>query len=259
LNSNPITYDTTQVQLLRNLKVLSKIAQHASAAMLHCHKQNVIHADIAARNFLVSKELSAFITDFGMSREIAPDQPFVKGSERDLLPMKWTAPEILQRREYSFKSDVYAFGMFLFEIVALHQPWPDVQDTHILGNYITDINSQRHRPSIPGYCPVQLAELMTTCWSDNIRNRPTAERLSQCLEEFHQLCSDATMDTILHTYQPLRPELIPSKTKRASLKTIVDLNSRQQSSDIQQGGQARILDPHNRLAQYQNYAMVNVH
>jgi len=177
---------------------------------VHCHEKNVVHGDIAARNFLVSKELNAFICDFGMSRELTAGQNFVKGSLEDQVPVKWSAPEVLSDRIYSFKSDVYAFGMFLVEVVSLGEPWAGEHlSNRVIGDCIVDPQSPRHRPNIPGYCPKQLANLMRGCWADDVKKRPTAKDISQVLDQFHRNCADATVDDLARIYDPENPAQVP--------------------------------------------------
>jgi len=202
--------NVTPVQLVNSLRVMTKIVPDAASAVVHCHEKNVVHGDIASRNFLVSKELNAFICDFGMSLEIPKGQSYVKGFLEEQVPVKWTSPEVLSDRIYSFKSDVYAFGMFLFEVVSLGEPWAGEHLTNrVIGDCIVDPQSPRHRPNIPGYCPRQLAALMRSCWADNANQRPTAKEVSTVLEEFQRLCSDATVDDLSRIYEPENPALVP--------------------------------------------------
>jgi len=199
-------HNVTPVQLVNSLRVLTKIISDAASAMVHCHEKNVIHGDIASRNFLVSRELNAFICDFGMSQEIPAGQTTVKGDLEEQVPVKWTSPEVLSDRIYSFKSDVYAFGMFLFEVVSLGEPWNGEHlSNRVIGDCIVDPQSPRHRPQIPGYCPKQLANLMRACWSDDVNKRPTAKDISKVLDEFQRNCSDATIDDLARIYQPENP------------------------------------------------------
>jgi len=203
-------FNVTPVQLVNSLRVLTKILADAASAVVHCHEKNVIHGDIASRNFLVSKELNAFICDFGMSRELVAGQTFVKGSLEEQVPVKWSSPEILSDRIYSFKSDVYAFGIFLVEVVSLGEPWAGEHlSNRVIGDCIVDPNSPKHRPAIPGYCPKQLAGLMRACWADDAKKRPTAKEVSKVLDEFHHSCSDATVDDLARIYEPENPSQVP--------------------------------------------------
>jgi len=204
-------YNVTPVQLVNSLRVLSKIISDSASAVVHCHEKNVVHGDIASRNFLVSKELNAFICDFGMSLEVPVGLPHVKGRLDEQVPVKWTSPEVLSDRLYSFKSDVYAFGMFLFEVVSLGEPWAGEHlNNHTIGDCIVDPRSPRHRPNIPGYCPKQLANLMRGCWADDVHKRPSARDISKTLDEFQRSCSDATVDDLPRIYEPESPALMPT-------------------------------------------------
>jgi len=179
----------------------------------------------------VSKELNAFICDFGMSRELEAGQTFVKGSLEEQVPVKWSSPEILSDRIYSFKSDVYAFGIFLVEVVSLGEPWAGEHlSNRVIGDCIVDPSSPKHRPNIPGYCPKQLAGVMRACWADEAKKRPTAKEISKVLDELHHMCSDATVDDLARIYEPENPSLVPQSLPPKIHHTSTDSSTTKPSS-----------------------------
>ncbi len=104
-----------------------------------------ISRDLAARNVLLDKDYEAVVADFGLSRVLNPNTGSNPDSQKssigttksDTGPIKWMAPESLTKKQYSTKSDVWSFGVTLYEIMARNEPWP--------GNFTIDIRY----PSIP--------------------------------------------------------------------------------------------------------------
>ena len=89
--------------------------------MLHLHSNNIVHRDLAARNILLSGTGEPKISDFGMSRLVADDEGMT--TRANVGPIKWMAPESLKYKEYSKKSDVWSFGVVVWEIVAREEPF----------------------------------------------------------------------------------------------------------------------------------------
>eukprot|EP01114_Cavostelium_apophysatum_P024652 TRINITY_DN971_c0_g1_i1.p1 TRINITY_DN971_c0_g1~~TRINITY_DN971_c0_g1_i1.p1 ORF type:complete len:622 (-),score=124.93 TRINITY_DN971_c0_g1_i1:30-1895(-) len=94
-----------------------------AAGMRHLQEEGVIHRDLAARNILLTTDLSPKICDFGMSRINEDDQ---NTTESGVGPLKWMSPESLMNREYSVRSDVWSFGVTLFEIYTAQKPYENM-------------------------------------------------------------------------------------------------------------------------------------
>merc|ERR1711916_160452 len=86
----------------------------------HLHNSSIVHRDLAARNVLIGEDGRPLVTDFGRSRELGGDQGMTK---QNLGPIKWSAPEQLEKNLYSKASDVWAFGCLCIELVDREQPW----------------------------------------------------------------------------------------------------------------------------------------
>jgi serine/threonine protein kinase len=103
--------------------------------MLHLHNNNIVHRDLAARNILLSEVGEPKVSDFGMSRLVDNDDG--NTTKATVGPLKWMAPESLRSREYSKKSDVWSFGVVVWEIVTRQEPYKD-EDLMDLGLKIRD-------------------------------------------------------------------------------------------------------------------------
>jgi len=181
--------DVSDDQKIDSLRVLTQMCLDASSGIMHMHSKNVLHRDIACRNFLVDAEHRAVVCDFGLSVALKPDTDnFVERREKP-LPYETTAPETFASATYSFKTDVYSFGMFLWEIMARQQRiYPGFTFLEIRAG----VSDRLHplRPSIPWYCPREFADLMMDCWVFNPKQRPELKeinvRLKRLLDKYKE-------------------------------------------------------------------------
>eukprot|EP00808_Paulinella_micropora_P014417 g62859.t1 len=112
-------------------RMVLRFAAHASAGVLHLHSENVIHRDIASRNFLVADDNRVLVADLGLSRVLPHGQSKGYLPHERAGPLKWMAPEALHRGEYSYKTDVYMFGVTLWELFARQRPYPDLDPKEV--------------------------------------------------------------------------------------------------------------------------------
>ncbi|CAF97270.1 unnamed protein product, partial [Tetraodon nigroviridis] len=160
---------------------------------------NCIHRDVAARNVLLTDHRVAKICDFGLARDIQNDDSYiVQGNAR--LPVKWMAPESIFQCVYTVQSDVWSYGVLLWEIFSLGKsPYPNVAvDT----NFYKMIKDGRHMTQ-PDFAPVEMYQLMTRCWSLEPTDRPTFKALCQLIDGLLQSNDD-------------RPQQVRSRTPGAS-------------------------------------------
>jgi serine/threonine protein kinase len=142
-----------------------------AAGMSHLHSHNIIHRDLAARNILLTGNGHPKISDFGMSRILQEQQ---EGKTQSTLgPVRWMAPESISQRTYSKQSDVWTFGIVVWEIIAQKEPHLAVNPVDI-GRLIRD---QNLTPKIPEDCPQKLQEIMTLCWKRDPNERPSIEHI----------------------------------------------------------------------------------
>ncbi|XP_046851906.1 fibroblast growth factor receptor 3-like [Xenia sp. Carnegie-2017] len=134
--------------------------------------RKLIHRDLAARNILVAEEYVMKISDFGLARDIYKSDVYVKTSS-GMLPVKWMAVESLFDRVYTHQSDVWSFGVLLWEMMTLGgTPYPDLPPEQLL-----DFLNQEKRMPQPNKCPLEIYTIMRDCWQEQPQNRPTFSNL----------------------------------------------------------------------------------
>ena len=169
------------------MRVVVKLLRSIAAGVNHLHREGVVHRDLAARNILTDKNLSVIrVSDFGLSRSLSAGDKGI--TTRNTGPLKWMvrclsapvylpsslttmqAPECLSGREYSTKSDAYAFGVLAWEILTRSDPWPDLEP------HTAAIRVMQHkmRLPVPAEAPPELRLLFNDCWNEQPSLRPGA-------------------------------------------------------------------------------------
>ncbi|CAI9532740.1 unnamed protein product, partial [Staurois parvus] len=136
-----------------------------------------IHRDLAARNILLADNNVVKICDFGLARDVYKDPDYVrKGDAR--LPLKWMAPETIFDRVYTTQSDVWSFGVLLWEIFSLGgSPYPGVQIDEDFCRRLKEGTRMR----APDYATVEIYQTMLDCWQGDPLQRPTFTELVEHL------------------------------------------------------------------------------
>ncbi|XP_053422727.1 tyrosine-protein kinase Fer isoform X1 [Nycticebus coucang] len=148
------------------LKQLVKFSLDAAAGMMYLESKNCIHRDLAARNCLVGENNVLKISDFGMSRQ--EDGGIYSSSGLKQIPIKWTAPEALNYGRYSSESDVWSFGILLWETFSLGVcPYPGMTNQQAREQV-----ERGYRMSAPQNCPEDISKIMMKCWDYRPENRP---------------------------------------------------------------------------------------
>ncbi|KAF0043248.1 hypothetical protein F2P81_004585 [Scophthalmus maximus] len=128
--------------------------------------------DLAARNCLVAEHNVVKISDFGMSRQQDDGVYSAEGGLRQ-IPVKWTAPEALNYGRYTTESDVWSFGVLLWEAFSMGMtPY-----TTMTNQQTRDEVERGYRMPAPRSCPVEISRLMSSCWQYDAKNRPAFKKL----------------------------------------------------------------------------------
>ncbi|KAM4051392.1 tyrosine-protein kinase Fer isoform 1-T1 [Anomaloglossus baeobatrachus] len=147
-------------------KQLVKFSLDAASGMAYLESKNCIHRDLAARNCLVGENNVLKISDFGMSRQ--EDDGIYSSSGLKQIPIKWTAPEALNYGRYSSESDVWSFGILLWETFSLGVcPYPGMTNQQAREQV-----EKGYRMSAPQKCPEEVFKIMQRCWEYKPENRP---------------------------------------------------------------------------------------
>ncbi|GBP47045.1 Focal adhesion kinase 1 [Eumeta japonica] len=161
-----------------------------STALSYLESKKFVHRDIAARNVLVSTPTCVKLADFGLSKMV-DDKQYYKAS-RGKLPIKWMAPESINFRRFTSASDVWMFGVCMWEILMLGvKPFSGVKNNDVICKL-----ENGERLALPARCPPRLYSVMSRCWAYEPSHRPTAHALKQTLFEILQEERSTAWDTM---------------------------------------------------------------
>ncbi|XP_038065705.1 tyrosine-protein kinase Mer-like [Patiria miniata] len=160
-------------------KDLMKFAKDVADGMAFISSQQCIHRDLAARNVLVAEDMTCKVSDFGLARDVMNIRVYERRSEGP-LPMRWMALESILDDVYTAESDVWSYGVLLWEIVTLGaRPYPAMTANVMIGKL-----QSGYRMPKPQHCQQELYAMMLRCWDDDPDNRPTFTMISAELEKY---------------------------------------------------------------------------
>jgi len=156
---------------------LTRFAWQVAKGMAHLNTMKCVHRDLAARNVLISSNLIAKISDFGLSRAVYESGYYFKQT-KGRLPLKWMAPEAIIEGLCTSQTDVWSFGILIWELITLGgSPYPGVPIASLV-----ELLKSGYRMPRPDHCSQQMYEMMQMCWQEKPQKRPTFGELVNMLD-----------------------------------------------------------------------------
>nr|XP_016848966.1 PREDICTED: tyrosine-protein kinase Srms isoform X1 [Anolis carolinensis] len=154
---------------------LLSISCQVADGMTYLEEQHVVHRDLAARNILVGDDLACKIADFGLARLLKDD--IYSTSSNTMIPVKWTAPEAAIYQTYSPKSDVWSYGILLYEVFTYGQcPYEGMTNQETIQQI-----TRGYRLPRPNSCSPEIYSVMLECWKSHPEDRPSFLTLRESL------------------------------------------------------------------------------
>ncbi|XP_068685554.1 fibroblast growth factor receptor 2-like [Montipora foliosa] len=152
---------------------LMNISWQIADGMAYLSSRKIIHRDLAARNVLVGESERCKLTDFGMARDVHLENDVYKRKTAGRIPVKWTAYEALMHGRYTTKSDVWSFGVVLYEIFTIGgTPYPRTKAQTVI-----ELLQKGYRMPKPNHVDNALYLIMLNCWQQEPGDRPSFEQL----------------------------------------------------------------------------------
>ncbi|XP_066267163.1 uncharacterized protein [Branchiostoma lanceolatum] len=162
-----------------------QIARQIANGMIFISQAGYVHGDLAARNVLVGEDLVVKIADFGLATDVY-ERGYQRQDAEQKIPVRWMAPErLLREGRYTSKSDVWSFGVVLYEIATLgNVPYPG------LDRQLMDELRGGYREPRPDNCPQEMYSLMLQCWQWEEDDRPEFQQLYDELDRLMTDCCE---------------------------------------------------------------------
>ncbi|XP_031790585.1 non-receptor tyrosine-protein kinase TYK2 [Piliocolobus tephrosceles] len=178
------------------LAQLLLFAQQICEGMAYLHAQHYIHRDLAARNVLLDNDKLVKIGDFGLAKAVPEGHEYYRVREDGDSPVFWYAPECLKEYKFYYASDVWSFGVTLYELLTHcdSSQSPPTKFLELIGITqgqmtvlrLTELLERGERLPRPDKCPCEVYHLMKNCWETEASFRPTFENLIPILKTVHE-------------------------------------------------------------------------
>ncbi|KAF6129895.1 EPH receptor A5 [Phyllostomus discolor] len=150
-----------------------------AAGMKHLSDMGYVHRDLAARNILINSNLVCKVSDFGLSRVLEDDPEAAYTTRGGKIPIRWTAPEAIAFRKFTSASDVWSYGIVMWEVVSYgERPYWEMTNQDV----IKAVEEGYRLPS-PMDCPAALYQLMLDCWQKDRNSRPKFDEIVNMLDK----------------------------------------------------------------------------
>ncbi|XP_013391740.1 tyrosine-protein kinase receptor Tie-1 [Lingula anatina] len=157
---------------------LMKFALDIANGMMFLSSMSILHRDLAARNILVAEDKTCKISDFGFAKDVIESHQYERKTQ-GRLPVRWMSPEALYDNIFTTQSDVWAYGVLLWEIVTLGStPYPGMSAKQVM-----EAITEGYRMPQPPHCSQDMYNLMLSCWEDNPSSRPSFKAITVSLND----------------------------------------------------------------------------
>ncbi|XP_027884685.1 tyrosine-protein kinase ZAP-70 [Xiphophorus couchianus] len=157
------------------------LMHQVSMGMKYLEEKNFVHRDLAARNVLLVNQQFAKISDFGLSKALGADDNYYKARTAGKWPLKWYAPECINFHKFSSKSDVWSFGVTMWEAFTYGgKPYKKMK-----GQEVTAFINNGGRMERPPACPERMYTLMRECWTQSHEDRPDFKKVEESMRTYH--------------------------------------------------------------------------
>lgn len=163
-----------------NILELIDVGRQIASGMVYLSERKFVHRDLATRNCLIDEDMVVKIADFGLSHKIYL-QDYYKGDEHDAIPIRWMPLESILYNKYTIESDVWAFGVCLWEIFSFAlQPYYGMTHEEVV-KFVKDGNVL----ACPDNAPLPIYNLMRKCWNRKAQDRPSFKEIYGNLEQIY--------------------------------------------------------------------------
>ncbi|XP_059196693.1 tyrosine-protein kinase ZAP-70 [Centropristis striata] len=167
--------DTVGVETIVNLM------HQVSVGMKYLEEKNFVHRDLAARNVLLVNQQFAKISDFGLSKALGADDNYYKARTAGKWPLKWYAPECINYHKFSSKSDVWSYGVTMWEAFSYGgKPYKKMKGPEVMRFIETG-----SRMDCPAVCPERMYAVMKECWTYEHEQRPDFKKVEESMRSYH--------------------------------------------------------------------------
>ncbi|XP_056400448.1 serine/threonine-protein kinase LMTK3 isoform X2 [Hyla sarda] len=194
-----------------DLTTLQRMAYEITLGLMHLHKNNYIHSDLALRNCLLTSDLTVRIGDYGISHNNYKEDYYIT-PDRLWIPLRWVAPELLDEVhgnlvvvDQSKESNVWSLGVTIWELFEFgSQPYRHLSDEEVLAFVIKEQQMKLAKPRLKLPHSDYWYEVMQSCWL-SVEQRPTVEELHLQLTYLLNECSNQTEESFEWRWNALKP------------------------------------------------------